>query len=641
MNDQRSLLSKSFSILHSCLSIVLITYLLDVIFARLVYLGMWALAMLLVLPAKVWVFSGIYGALVELVSGEEIVFKLSHVKRNAKEFWKIYLLFAVMPFLFYAVMILSGINLLHISIYVIYAHLNIFIMYGMAHFIFHKKYCRPGARQKVKPVMTGKMFVTLFVLYALYVLIFDLPYFYDPDAFDLTRITLIGFNYLNFMIFLYLAIVLQEQHPEVEKSFIHEKEIYLVNPLGGGLFFHLGSMALRHYPPVFVVIKALSPKGYQFREFNQHSWHERYYAGNKLVAITCFTSNSPDCYRIAHEFRKRGSKVVLGGPHVTFLPDEALEYCDSVVVGEVESVWEEVIKDYENNSLKRKYTGVPVSECHTLVHQELLNSPPEIIKDFLETTRGCKFKCHFCTVPAISGGKVRTQPIFDVVELIKKVKSKYRSVSFIDNNIYNDPAYAKELFKALKLLNIKWATQCTIDIAKNDEVLRLAKDSGCYSFLIGFEISDSSLEKQEGGKLAMATKYRQYAKKIQDLGIRIKAHFIFGFESDNFKGLWNFWKFCFSIRPFITIMSILTPFPGSKVYDDMIKEDCISNLNWRHYGAQSLVFKHKKMNNFLLARLWPAIYLLFFFTTSKVGYILLAFIFLNVVGMSYIWVITH
>lgn len=623
MMNTGTLLSQTFLILHSCLSVILAPYLLDVLYARLIHFGMGPLAVIAIIPLKVYVFAGLCGALAEVVSGEEIVLRLKNVRKNADRFWKLCLLWSLIPFAVHFVWTLSGMNVFHVPIYAVYAHLNLIILYGMAHYIFRAKYL-PQPSAPAKPVHMSaaplRMMAQLFGLYVLSVAVFDLPYIYPVDSIDITRFTLLVYYYILFAMYVFILLVYQSRYPKVVERFGHGPEIYLINPAGGGLLFHLASMVTPLYPPVFVVIKALTPKKYKFREFNQVPWQQRYYAPGKLVAITCFTSNSPDCYRIASEFRRRGSKVVLGGPHVTFLPEEALEYCDSVVVGELENVWEELIQDYENGSLKPKYSGAPLKDCHDLIHQELLNSPPEVIKDFLETSRGCKFKCHFCSVPAVSGGSLRTKPVFDVVELIEKIKHKYRSIRFIDNNIYSDPAYTKELFKALKPLNVKWATQCTIDIAKNDDLLKLAKESGCSGLLIGFEISESSTEKQAGGKLGMAQKYREYAQKIKALGIGIKAHFIFGFEPDRFRDLFNFWKFCFAIQPDVTVISVLTPFPGTKVYDEMTRDDAIVNLNWKYYGCQAMVFEHKKMNSALLATLWPVINIIFLLTTSRLGY---------------------
>ena len=349
-----------------------------------------------------------------------------------------------------------------------------------------------------------------------------------------------------------------------------------------------------------MVLKALSPKTYKFRKFNRIIWHDRYYKNDVLVCITCFTSNCYEAYTIAKEFKKRGSKVVMGGLHVTYLPNEALAFCDSVVIGQAEGVWQEVIHDYENGTLKSQYKGAAAESDYARVHEELLNSPPYIIKDFLETIRGCKFRCHFCTVPALSGGHVHLQPIDAFVELIKKVRPHYHHVTFIDNNIYSDPAYSRELFIALKPLKIKWRSECTIDIAKNEETLKLARESGCYLGLIGYEISGVSLEKDQGGKFAMAQKYIEYTRIVKKAGIRIKGQFIFGFDSDNFKTLFDLWKFCFSVMPQYTALSMLTPLPGSEVYRNMLLQDRVINLNWRSYNCHRLIVRHPQYESYSL-----------------------------------------
>jgi len=626
-------IKKSLVILNSSLVLIFAAYIPNVIFTKLVYLNREILAIVFILPLKVFIYGGIYGMLVELISGEEITLRFNRFKINAKKYWKHYLALTAIPLLFYFFIITNDFFTKTIDAFSFFAYINPLLLFMLSLMIIRDKYIKPlGLTRKRMPTPLPVLTAMLFLFIA-GLLIFHLPAIFWIPNFELSRITKFVYSYISLLIFIYFTYLILEQYPQVQNKFNHEKEIYLINPLGGGIAFHISSAFLRMYPPVFVVIKALTPKSYKFRELNRIFWNDRYYAPDKLVAMTCFTSNSIDTYRIAQEFRKQGSKVILGGPHVTYFPDEALEYCDSVVCGEIENVWPQVMRDYENGTLQAKYTGSPAENCHELVHQELLNSPPEIIKDFLETSRGCKFKCYFCTVPSLSQGNLRKQKISDFIELIKKVKEKYSHFLFIDNNIYSDPAYTKELFCALKPLKIKWSTQCTIDIAKNKEMLRLAKESGCTCFLFGFEISEGSFEKARGGKLALADHYKEYAKEVKKMGIRIKAHYIFGFESDTFKYLYKFWKFCFSINPFATVLSILTPYPGSQFYYDSIKEDRISNLNWRHYGGQTLVFNHPRMNNFILARLYPLILLFFLFTTSKLGYVLLFFVIMNIVGI--------
>ena len=624
-------IKKSLAITNSSFFFLLLIYFLNVVFDRMIYLKLGIPAIVFIIPLKILAYGGLLGSLVELVSGEEIVFNFGRFRANAATYWKHYLATVGFPFLIHFILSIKNFIGIELNVFSFFAFINPLLLFILAKVIIENKYARLLGPERKRMVLTLPIVAALLGLFILTLFIFHLPYILQTADFELSRITGFLHLYLNMLIFTYFSALLLKEYPGVQQVFDIEKEIFLINPLGGGIAFYLSSLFLRMYPPVFVVIKALTPKRYKFREFNRTVWKKHYYKPNKLVAITCFTSNCLDAYRIAREFKERGSKVILGGPHVTYFPDEALEYCDSVVCGESESIWPQVIRDYENDNMQKKYMGVPVNNCHELVYQELLHSPPEIIKDFLETSRGCKFKCHFCTVPSLSQGSLRKQNVVKFVELVKKVRTKYRHVTFIDNNIYSDPAYTKELCLALKPLKIRWATQCTIDIAKNTKLLKLAKDSGCSFFLMGFEISESSLEKSRGGKLALADHFKEYARKVKNLGILIKAHYIFGFESDTFRHLCRFWKFCFVINPYATVLSILTPYPGSQFYYDMIAQDRISNLNWRHYGGQTLVFDHPRMNSLILARVFPIIFVFFLFTTSKLGYFLLFLAILTVV----------
>jgi len=309
----------------------------------------------------------------------------------------------------------------------------------------------------------------------------------------------------------------------------------------------------------------------------------------------------------------------MGGPHVSFLPDEALEFCDSVITGEAEAVWANVVKDYENKCLKKRYTGKAEENYYDVVHEELLNSPDYVIRNYLETQRGCKFRCSFCTIPTMNKSNVRLKPILQSVELLEKIKDKYKLVSFIDNNVYSDPTYARELFLALKPLNVKWGTQCTIDIAKNDETLKLAKEAGCVQFLIGYEISGESSEKSQGGKFAMAEKYLEYSKKIKKAGIGIQAQLMYGFEHDRLIDIFRIWKFCFKLNPQLSNLQFLTPLPGSAFYNQLIKENRITNYNWRYYDCQNPVFKHRNVPSSILYVSYTFLRILCGVTTGKVG----------------------
>jgi len=318
----------------------------------------------------------------------------------------------------------------------------------------------------------------------------------------------------------------------------------------------------------------------------------------------------------------------MGGPHVSFLPNEALEFCDAVITGEAEAVWSDVVKDYENNCLKKRYSGKAQENYYDAVHEELLNSPSHVIRNYLETQRGCKFRCTFCTIPTLNKSNVRLKPINQSVELLKKIKDDYKTVTFIDNNVYSDPPYARELFLALKPLNVKWGTQCTIDIAKNDKTLRMAKEAGCVQFLIGYEISGESIEKSQGGKFAMAEKYLEYSKKIKKMGIGIQAQLMYGFEHDRLIDILRIWKFCFKLHPQLSALQFLTPLPGSAFYRQLMKENRITNYNWRYYDCQNPVFRHWNVHHSILYISYIFLRIICALTTGTIGLIIMSMLIL-------------
>lgn len=621
---------QSFDILNSVLSFVFAVYFFDLTLARLIYLQYDLIFLVAIFLAKSFVLSGIYPSLVELASNERALLSFPDFLNNARKYFFPYL-FTLVFFVFLHFLCVQFLpSFLNISADKSMRPFLMIFLGSVSFLLVWDKYMRPLRLDKRKTIITAKEIKVLAAAYFMDIFVCHIPDFVYIKAFDVERLSMIASTYIQLLMFIYLSKIIVDNHPEIKSKLSSEKELIMINPAGGGVFFSLATTLLRLYPPVFVVLKALTPQEYAVKTFNRIPWRRRYFESNAqktLVAVTCYTSNAYEAYHIAQVFRQRGCKVILGGPHVMYLPEEALYYGDSVVIGEAEGVWQQIIEDFEKGELKPRYMGSVTEKHHELVHQELMRSPPAVVKDFLETQRGCKFRCHFCTIPGLSQGKVRRKPIEEVVELIKKIRPKYKIIRFIDNDIYSDPAYAKDLFKALLPLGVSWHTQCTIDIAKNEETLRLAKESGCDFMLIGYEIFGGSQEESQGGKFAMAGKYKEYTRKIKDLGIGIKAHFIFGFDADTFRSMASMWKFCLNIKPMWTIMSVLTPLPGSKVYYDYIGLDRISNLNWRKYNCQHLVFDHPRMNNALLRATYP-LYVVWMLCTTSLGGFFIFLVFL-------------
>ena len=209
------------------------------------------------------------------------------------------------------------------------------------------------------------------------------------------------------------------------------KKLILVNPTFGGLISGIVGGCLKFgNPPVFSVLEAMSPD-YEVKVYNQ-PFFVKYEKG--LVGITCFTSNAYRAYSFADKFRKKNAKVIMGGPHVMFNVDEALRHCDSVVVGEAEAVWEEVLKDYENNNLKKVYNGIPSDNFWRYYHEGFLKLKDSQLQNCIQTTRGCKHRCKFCMIPKLYPN-LRHVPVDKVIEEVKAIKGFRRfGIMFNDNN---------------------------------------------------------------------------------------------------------------------------------------------------------------------------------------------------------------
>lgn len=634
MKNQKSILIKSFRALNFFFLPVILGCLFEVIIVRHIeksaHMSPLGVAVLVILfLARIYFYIGAYSALVDVTTGQEFVIGFNKFKENIREIWRNYIVSIMIPLFFGLFFIFFLLQLFSLDktffLFFVHPHIDIFVLYLIIRLVYKKKYLIPFNLPKRKIAVNTRYVWMFLALQAINLILFYLAGYakYFNYAF-FTCITFLS-QYAHFITFACMSFLVLKQYPEIEKKMNPEKQLFLVKfPDVGGVISVFYSVMRGIYPLDFIVRRALTPKGYKIREFNNIRWKKRYYRSGVLVNVVFGCSSSPfEAYKIAGEFRRRGARVVLSGMHATFLPDEALEYCDSVIIGEAEGVWKEVVRDYENNSLKKKYQGSLDEKCRREVHQELLRSPAYIIKSCLETNHGCKYQCDFCPIPVFCEGKARQKPVNEIVELIKKVRRKYRHISFIDENIYNDPQYAKKLFRALKTLRIKWSSFCSIDIAKNEDALQLAKESGCEMLIIGYEIAGDSPERMQGGKLMLAEEYVSLTKKIKKKGIYIKANFIFGFESDNLKSLFRLWKFCFVINPLITAVALLSPRPGTKFYSNLRRDDRIINLNWRSYEALKFVFKHKQLNNSLSSLFYPIIIIFFSFTTSKIGYLAL------------------
>ncbi|MBI2968072.1 MAG: B12-binding domain-containing radical SAM protein [Bacteroidetes bacterium] len=319
-----------------------------------------------------------------------------------------------------------------------------------------------------------------------------------------------------------------------------------------------------------------------------------------LVGISCMTANAPRAYELSREFRNRGKTVVLGGVHPSILPDEALLNSDCVVTGEAEGVWEEVLRDFQNKRLKRNYHNplpdlgkyVP-KDFRKIIKKRLFNLIPII------TTRGCPYNCDFCCVTNLFGKNIRHIPIENVVRDIRESGSK--NFMFLDDNIIGHPKYAKELFKALKPLKIKWVGQSSVSLLVRDtELMRLAADSGCVGLFFGLESVSVDQLKTMHKAIKEIEKLEDGLKKIKKMGILIHASMVFGFDNDTLDVFRETVSFLIKNKVSTASFNILTPYPGTKTHDDLKNANRLLTTDWKYYDHNTVVFHPEKMTPYEL-----------------------------------------
>jgi len=323
-----------------------------------------------------------------------------------------------------------------------------------------------------------------------------------------------------------------------------------------------------------------------------------------LVGITAMTSTAVRAYEIADHFKQRGIKVVMGGMHVSNLPDEALLHCDSVVIGEAEGLWAQAIHDFESGQLQKIYHHTeerPSLAGQPLANWDLYREKKYMPVHFIETTRGCPFDCEFCSVTIAFGGKYRSRPVDEVVDEVKKLRpfeGRFKldnCVFFVDDNIFSNRVYARELLTRVADLKINWFSHASINIANDPEMLRLCQNSGCGGLLIGFETLSPSTMKTIGKKPNHPEHYLEIVKKIHDFGVGIDASFVFGFDTDDEGVFDRTLEFVHKAKIEIPYYSILTPYPGTRLHKRLCAENRILTSDWSLYDTNHVVFKPKNL----------------------------------------------
>lgn len=321
-----------------------------------------------------------------------------------------------------------------------------------------------------------------------------------------------------------------------------------------------------------------------------------------IIGITVITPTAPRSYWLADHFRARGATVVLGGPHVTLVPDDALPHADAIVVGYAEESWPRLLRDVVNGRLARRYEQIPDLSLAGLppVCRDLVPRRDYITTDVFEATRGCAHACDFCVVPSAWGRRQLQKPVEEVVADIGRTGA--RRLIFVDLNLVSDRNYAAHLFAALVPLGVQWYGLATSLLARDRELLELCARSGCRGLLIGLEsISRQGLREVHKG-FQDPGDFRELIALFHRYGIAIQGCFVFGFDDDTPEVFQRTAEFAVDARIDLPRFAVLTPFPATPLFHRYERDGRLLTRNWELYDGQHVVFQPQRMSATALMR---------------------------------------
>jgi len=314
-----------------------------------------------------------------------------------------------------------------------------------------------------------------------------------------------------------------------------------------------------------------------------------------LVCVTVITGTAPRCYRYADYFRSRGLKVVLGGVHVSMLPDEAARHADAIVTGFAEFSFPRMLRDLAAGRLQPRYDQGPdfTLKGRPLPRRDLLKRWGYITTRTLEAVRGCSFPCTFCAWPAAFGRKVYLRPVREVTAEIEAMGGTL--LTFPDINLLADRAYALELFRALVPLKKRWLGLATSSVGLDDEMLTLLERSGCQGLLIGFESITQGSQAFVNKGVNKVAEYADLMSRLHNHGILVQGCFAFGGDDEDPSVFDRTIEMVTRTRIDLPRYSILTPFPRTKLYADLEAQGRIFERDWAMYDVEHCVFQPQHM----------------------------------------------
>jgi radical SAM superfamily enzyme YgiQ (UPF0313 family) len=376
--------------------------------------------------------------------------------------------------------------------------------------------------------------------------------------------------------------------------------IVLISPKGP-LYRHRGGIfrrSLRYAPLTLTTLAALVPEELHADLRLVDEGIEEVPGGMNadLVGMTVITGTANRAYELSAQFRARGIPVVLGGPHVTLVPEDAQPHADAIVVGYAEEAWPELLRDFAAGRMQRRYDQRPGLSLanRPFARRDLLPRGRFITNDVFEATRGCVHSCDFCVVPSAWGLKPYQKPVEDVIADIRQKGA--RKLIFVDLNLVADPAYAARLFEALVPLRLQWYGLATTLLGDDPALLHLAARSGCRGLLMGLEsLSARNLRGTRKG-FNSPGRYASLVRQLHEHGIALQGCFVFGLDGDAPTVFEETARFAVDARIDLPRFAVVTPFPGTALFKRLEQEGRILTRNWELYDGQHVVFQPARMS---------------------------------------------
>lgn len=346
------------------------------------------------------------------------------------------------------------------------------------------------------------------------------------------------------------------------------------------------------------VLSALTPKQHNlnfihctFEEINESKL-----TGYDLVGISSRTETAMHAYHIGDMCKIMKIPCVMGGIHPFFLPDETKQHCDSIVLGEAEYIWQTVLEDLQKGELKEIYKGEHTKpEDIPIPDKSIVKKYKYKIENVLESVRGCPFNCDFCCATLYSGKKFRYKPVNNIIKEIESWKRRSSFSVIADLNMTSSFDKAKELFTAMSSYNLNWWGYASINVAEDDELLKLMSKAGCLYLGIGFESVSKETLKEMNKKKNLNTDYKEIVRKLHYYNIDIFGNFIFGMDTDTTDVFKDTVEFVIDAEIDFPVFQILVPYPGTKVYKTLEADDRLLTKDWSKYTRCDVVYQPKNM----------------------------------------------